>query len=323
MSWRRLTVYGLRLRAFLVIGLGWLLLVGVSSAAGGSARIPVAASILPLGDFCQKIGGERVRVQVLIPPGASPHVFEPTPSAVAQALAARLFVYVGGGLDPWAERLLKSQAAKNLRGVEAVWGLELIQGVEEQNHQHRDPGGVGKSYLEHEEHHMGGNPHVWLDPVLVQDICRRVGQALMELDPLHRQVYEANLAAYVKELEKLHQEISAQVQTFRRREYVCFHPAFAYFARRYHLREAGVIELSPGREPTPRQIQRIVQAIRFSGVKAVFAEPQLNPRVAEVIAKEAGAKVVLLDPLGGVPPYGGDYLALMRHNLSNMLEAMR
>jgi len=164
---------------------------------------------------------------------------------------------------------------------------------------------------------------VWLDPVWAQDICQRIAQALMELDPAHRQVYKANLAAYLRELEELHQEISGKVKTFRVREYVCFHPAFSYFARRYGLREAGVIEVSPGREPTPRHIQKIVEFLRGQRVKVVLAEPQLSTRVAEAVAREAGARVLKLDPLGGRPPYGTDYLALMRYNLGVLSEVMQ
>ena len=112
-------------------------------------------------------------------------------------------------------------------------------------------------------------------------------------------------------------------QGWRLRDYVSFHPAFTYFARRYGLNEVGVIEVAPGREPTPRHLQDLVAAIRRYGIKVVFAEPQLNPRVAEVIAQEAGVKVLMLDPMGGRPPYGSDYLKLMRHNLAALDEALR
>ena len=157
----------------------------------------------------------------------------------------------------------------------------------------------------------------------VQGICRRIAEALIKIDPEHRPAYEANLGRYLAELDGLNQEIANKVAGFRLREYVCFHPAFPYFARRYGLKEVGVIELAPGREPTPRHIQKIVQAIRKYGVRVVFAEPQLSHRVAAVIAREAGAKVLILDPLGGQPPYGTDYLKLMRYNLSVLEQAMQ
>lgn len=258
-------------------------------------KIPVAASIGPLGDFCRNVGGERVAVSVLMPPGGSPHVFEPTPQAVAQAMQARVFVYVGAGLDPFAERLVAAAEAASQVRVEAIAGMTLL----------------------------ADNPHVWLDPVLAQDICRRIAGALTEVDPAHRQFYQNNLSRYLEKLEALHQENSRRTAAFTVREFVSFHPSFTYFARRYGLREAGVIEAAPGREPTPGHIQNIVRAVPKYHVRVVFAEPQLSPRMAEVIAREAVVKVLMLDPLGGRPPYGDDYLRLMRYNLDMMEQAMK
>jgi zinc transport system substrate-binding protein len=295
--------------------------LGMAASSPATTKISVAASILPLGDFCQKIGGNQVEVHVLVPPGASPHVFEPSPTAVAQAMAARVFVYVGAGLDPWAERLLAAQKTPGQAVVEAVAGIPLIKDVDE--HEHEEAGAKEPEEGEPHHHHEAGNPHVWLDPVLAEDICRRIAQALIQVDPAHKNIYEVNLALYLGELQKLNQDIKAIVATFRQREYVSFHPAYAYFSRRYGLREVGVIEAAPGREPSPGHLQRIIAAIKKTGVKAVFAEPQLSSRVAEVIAQEAGVKVLILDPLGGRPPYGSDYLKLMRHNLAVLAQALQ
>lgn len=305
-----------------------LLLAGGATVAAGAAvpeKLPVAASILPLGDFCQRIGGDRVAVSVLIPPGASPHVFEPSPGAVAQAVRAKVFVYVGAGLDPWAQRLAeRGQVAAGPGLVQAVAGIPLVADVAGAGGQDEGEVQVGHSHRRGAAHrHQEGNPHVWLDPVLAQDICRRLAAALMAVDPGNRALYEANLKRYLAELEALHQEIQATVAAFRLREFVSFHPAFSYFARRYGLKEVGVIEAAPGREPTPGHLRRLVEDIRKLGVKAVFAEPQLSPRVAEAIAREAGVKVLILDPLGGRPPYGSDYLQLMRHNLAVMSRALQ
>jgi zinc transport system substrate-binding protein len=309
---------------FLAVFLALCILVAPPVAAQGTSaapKIPVAASISPLGDFSRNVGGERVEVMVLIPPGASPHVFEPTPQAVAQAMRSRVFVYVGAGLDPWAERLLAARRSESLAVVEAVAGLELIQDASHSHHHGHgghEPHGHGQGHS-----HEQGNPHVWLDPVLAQDICRRIAAALIQVDPAHRETYESNLSRYLEELEALHQESAHRIAAWRLREFVSFHPSFTYFARRYGLKEVGVIEAAPGREPTPAHIRAIVSAIRKYGVRVVFTEPQLSPRVAEVIAREAGVRVSLVDPLGGRPPYGDAYLKLMRFNLDAMERAMQ
>lgn len=288
----------------------------------------MVASIIPLGDFCRQLGGERVTVQVLIPPGASPHVFEPSPSVIAKANQALVFVYIGAGLEPWAEKILRSRGTTEFVVVEAVQGIPLLRDVGK-HHESRKSAPAHEAAAEKSKpggashHHESGNPHIWLDPVLAQEICRHLAAALIQVDPKHRPYYETRLQHFLGELEALHEEIKESVNTWRLRDYVCFHPAYTYFARRYGLREVGVIEVAPGREPTPRHLQEIVAAIRRHGLRVVFAEPQLNPRVAQVIAQEAGVKVLVLDPIGGRPPYGSDYLKMMRYNLAILQEAMK
>jgi zinc transport system substrate-binding protein len=322
---------GLRVRALIfqafVAGCGLAGLMTSAGAAVPSGSIPVAATILPLGDFCRQIGGDRVNVQVLIPPGASPHAFEPAPSVMASASRARVFVYVGAGLEPWADKLLRARGPGDLVVVEASRGVPLL-GTTEQHHDHskaedRDRGDHHPGKETVHDSHLGGNPHLWLDPVLAQEICRKIAAALIQADPNHSAHYEANLKAYLATLEGLNREIEQHASRWRLRDYVTFHPAFSYFARRYGLKEVGIIEAAPGREPTPRHLQDLVATIRRSGIKVVFAEPQLNPRVAEVIAQEAGAKVLMLDPMGGRPPYGDDYVGLMRYNLSMLDQALK
>ncbi len=328
LSCRRFRVRGWKVLALVI--LGWCCLAlpgGLARAAAPAGPLPVAATILPLGDFCRQIGGDLVQVQVLIPPGASPHAFEPAPSVMARASQARVFVYIGAGLEPWADKLLRSRGRDGLVVVEAAQGIPLL-GMAPHHHEPHTAGAV-----EHDDHHPGkaaaphsrlaGNPHIWLDPVLAQEICRKIAAAFIQADPAHRARYEANLTNYLAALDALNRDIAAKARTWRLRDFIAFHPSFAYFARRYNLHEVGTIEEAPGREPTPRHLQDLVAAIRRYGIKVVFAEPQLNPRVAEVIAQEAGVKVLRLDPMGGAPPYGSDYLLLMRANLAALDAALR
>ena len=128
---------------------------------------------------------------------------------------------------------------------------------------------------------------------------------------------------YVEKLAQLDQQIAATTAAFGRREFVGFHPSFTYFALRYHLKEVGIIEVAPGREPTPRALRNIMQAIRHYGIRVIFSEPQFSSRMAEVLAKEADVSVLPLDPIGGRPPYGADYLKMMEYNLATMAQAMK
>jgi zinc transport system substrate-binding protein len=294
--------------------------LALASNAAPPEKILVAASILPLADFCRHLGGDRVEVQVLIPPGASPHAFEPAPSVIARAGRALVFVYIGAGLEPWAERLLKARGTKGLTVVEVAASLPLLSGDDDHHGGAVEEKGADS---DHGHHHATGNPHIWLDPVIAQEICTRIARAFMQVDPEHRAEYEANLSNYLASLKELDQDYRTQISTWRLKAFISFHPAFSYLAKRYGLREVGVLEPAPGREPTPRHLQAIVRTVRQYGIRVIFTEPQLNPRMAEVIAQEAGARVLVLDPMGGKPPYGSDYLKLMRFNLAEMAEAMK
>jgi zinc transport system substrate-binding protein len=314
-----------RRKNFLLIFVGLLLglFVGPVPAACQPDKLQVAASILPLADFCREIGGNKVEVQVLIPPGASPHVFEPSPGMLANLANAKVLVFVGAGLEPWLDKFMQAWQGKKPAVVEATHGIALITEI---------PGHAGeavppiKSQVQeagHRHEHGSGNPHIWLDPILVQDICRRIASAFIKTDPDNKATFEKNLEHYLDQLAQLDQEISAATETFRLREFVGFHPSFSYFARRYHLKEVGIIEVAPGREPTPRALQNIMRAIQRYGIKVIFSEPQFSPRMAEVLAKEAGVSVLQLDPIGGRPPYNDNYIKMMQYNLAALAKAMR
>jgi len=285
-------------------------------------KIKVAASIFPLADIVRNVGGDLVEVEVLIPPGASPHVFEPTPEAFRKFAQTRLFVMVGAGLEFWAQKLITATAGEDLVVVRAIDGVHLLRVDENhpalQKHQAED------REVPHEgDEHQGSNPHVWLDPLVAESLAQRIALALIELSPEHAQDLRQRLDRYLEKLNDLDETIRETVRQFPNKEFVAFHPAWSYFARRYGLVEVAVIQQSPGREPTPKDLQKIIQAIEDYGIKAVFAEPQLNPSAASAIASEAGVKVLFLDPLGGPDLLGRDsYIGLMDYNLEIMREAM-
>jgi zinc transport system substrate-binding protein len=317
-----------RVLATICLGLALVMALGDRPARSQAPPLQVSASILPLADFCRQIGGERVEVQVLIPAGASPHTFEPSPGLLTGLKKSRVVVYIGAGLEPWMEKFLRTLREPKPTVVSAAQGLELIEAV----HDHVRGDAVQqqgqpptKKSGGHGHHHAHGafNPHVWLDPLLAQDICRRIAAAFIAADPPGQETYTRNLTNYLAALTQLHQTILATTGEFRIRQFVSFHPSFSYFARRYDLKEAGVIEVAPGREPTPRALKNIIAAIGHYGINVIFSEPQFSPRMAEVLAQEAGVSVLALDPLGGRPPYGDNYLKLMEYNLQTMAQAMQ
>ncbi|BCB95836.1 periplasmic solute-binding protein [Dissulfurispira thermophila] len=275
--------------------------------------VKVIVSIHPLYDITKQIGKDKVIVKTLLPPAASPHTFEPTPKQMMELYNAKVFIKIGAGLEFWADRVVKAASNKNLMVIDLSNDMPLIYGIHEHEHEH----GHG---------HKGqtADPHFWLDPVLTKKIVDRVANTLIKIDPQNRKLYTDNADSYKKELDRLNEEILQKVKIFKTREYVTFHPAWNYFSKRYGLKVIGVIEEAPGRELAPRDIARIIQGLKKSNARVVFAEPQFNPKIAEAIAKEVNAKVLFLDPIGAANiPDRDTYIKLMRYNLLQMEKAMR
>jgi zinc transport system substrate-binding protein len=270
----------------------------------GADRIKVAVSIAPLADLAQQVGGEQVTVTTLVPPAASPHTYEPTPAQVREVAEADVLALIGLGFEFWAEDVIESAANPDLIVVRTSEGIEVIHDEHE-----------------HEEHEIG-NPHVWLNPRNAMVQVRHLRDALIEADPAHRADYEANTEATLAQLEALDEEIAAQVATWSHREFIAFHPSWVYFAQRYGLVEAAVIERTPGREPSPAELAEIIETARRLGARAIFAEPQFSSKAAETIAAESGAQVLFLNPLGGAEG-PTSYLEMMRYNVAQMGKAMK
>jgi zinc transport system substrate-binding protein len=305
-------------------GLGWLMrvmvravlvLVVLGALLGSMAcerqvssdKLTVVATIFPLADFVKNVAGDKVDVITLLRPGDSPHTYEPTSRDMKAVAQAKLLVVNGAGLDFWVEKL-KTAASDNLVVVDTSAAL-AEEGL----------------LLSGDEHDDGGtNPHYWLDPVLAQKQVGAIAAALVAADPDNKDFYLENVADYIAQLKSLDEEIRNVTQSFSSREFITFHPAWTYFARRYDLVEAAVIEEAPGKEPTIDDIRRIVDKVRNLKVKAIFAEPQFSTKAADTIAADSGAEVLLLDPIGGPKLAGKDsYIALMRYNVGQMGEAMQ
>ena len=283
---------------------GLMVVTGAGCSGGGGARqrearkVLVVASIPPLADFARQVGGERVRVETLVQPGMSPHTFEPTPAQLEAISKASVLVLNGVGLEPWADELIEAAGNEELEVVRTAEGLEIID---------ERPHGQGRA---------SGNPHVWLDPMCAMHQVEWIWKALSRADPAGGPTYDRNARAYGAQLLALDREIAAAIGGFETRRFVAQHSVWTYFAKRYGLLEAGVVETTPGREPTPGEIAEVVRTVRDTGVRAIFAERQLSQKAAGVIAAESGAKVVVLDPLGS------DYMRMMRENVEKMGEGL-
>lgn len=257
----------------------------------GSGPVRVATSISVFSDMVRQVGGDRVTVLSLIPPGADAHTYQPGPQDVRRLGDVRAIFINGAGLEESLMGVLENNAPAGARMVELSAGLTPIT---------YEAAEVGPGEEEHagEEHqeHEGGNPHFWLNVQNAKRYVERIRDTLVEVDPEGRTAYASNTERYLRELDETDAYIKSQIATIppAQRKLVTFHDAFPYFAEAYGLELVGFVVRAPGREPSAREIKELGDTIREENVRTVFKEPQLNAKVLDRAAKDAGVKVDVL-----------------------------
>jgi zinc transport system substrate-binding protein len=305
-----LRIYGSSRSAAFVLALAMVVLslavpAGCSKQASG--RLKVTASIVPLADFVRNVGGDLVSVEVMVPPGASPHTYEPTAGQLEFLSSSRVLVINGLRLESWVTDVVRKVGNKNL--------LQVVTGD-----------AVPKSsLLPSIEVNAITDEHIWLDPHLAIYQVNAIRDGLIEADPKNRDIYTRNANDYTAELSTLDKQIASETATFTKRAFISMHPSWAYFAKRYKLDQAGAIEVLPGKEPSAKQIVDLVDTIKRLRITVIFVEPQFNPKPADVIAAEVGGvQVRFIDPLGDPnKPDVSTYIKMMRHDVVVMGEVLK
>jgi zinc transport system substrate-binding protein len=266
-------------------------------------KIGVVVSIEPQADFAAAVGGGKLVVTVMVPPGADPHTYEPTPSQLVKVSRAKMYAKVGSGVEfelAWMDKI--SQQNEKMLIVDCSKGVQIME-MEEHQGDEDDCG-----------HHQGGDPHIWLSPqnakLMVENIC----SGLIQVDLQNEAYYTRNRDEYLAKLDALDKDIREGLSRVINRRFMVFHPAWGYFARDYNLAQIP-IEVG-GKEPSAKDIADLIRKAKELGIKIIFAEPQFNPKSAETIAKEIGGRVVFIDPLAE------DYISNMRLVLDELVKAM-
>ena len=251
------------------------LLAPVSPADARADGVKVAATIFPLYDITRQVGGPVADVVLILPPGASPHTFEPTPAGVRALAGARALFAVGHGLDAWAARLARGAGVSRLIQVDAGIALRRVDGAVD--------------------------PHYWLSARNASAIAGVVAAELERLAPGRRPEIQRSLAAYRTRLAAVDARVRELLADLPSRRIATVHEAFGYFADAYGLEVAAVFEPYPGLEPSPRFVVEFQKKVRAASVRVVFTEPQLALDALQPIARDLGVTLAVLDPLGGLP----------------------
>jgi zinc transport system substrate-binding protein len=226
----------------------------------------ITVSILPQKYFVERIGGERVDVNVMVPPGASPATYEPKSEQLTALGKAAAYLSIGVPFESaWLDRI--ASANSEMRLVDTTRGIEKV----------------------------GQDPHIWLSPTLVKTQAQTIYEALAQLDPTHEAEYEINLDSFIADIDALDADIRKTLAGVENRKFMVFHPSWGYFARDYGL-EMIPIEVG-GQEPSAAELAGLITTAKEEGIRVIFAQPEFSTRDAETIAREISGEVLLISPL--------------------------
>lgn len=282
-------------------------------AASPVDPLNVVVTIPVLKDLTEQVGGPYVHVTSLLSGYENEHTYSPKPSDLIAVRKARLLFEVGIGLEVWVSSLVKNAGSASLRVVTTSKGIALLRDTEHEGAAH--PGEEGER----------GNPHIWMDPENVMTMMRHITEALIQVDPVHATEYRANQASYLRKLDLLRGELCERIVRVADRRFIAHHPAWPYLARRFGFQIVGTIQPQSGSEPSALQLHSLIAMIKKDRIRVVVSEIQLSQRIPELLAKETGARVVVLTTLPGGLPHTDTYLDMLRYNvlqLANALEGL-
>lgn len=229
------------------------------------------------------------------------HDYQLVPDDVQKLEKASAFVVNGAGMEAFLDKAVKQQP--KLKIVDASKGIVLLKNESGEE-----------------------NPHVWVSVSNAIIQVKNIAEQLAALDPANAEKYKSNADVYTKKLESLREDMHSNLDNVKIKDIITFHEAFPYFAKEFNLNIIDVIEREPGTEPSPKELEETIDKVKQLNVKALFAEPQYPAKAAEVIAKETGAKVFILNPAvtgESKPDAYDDYIIIMKKNLDVLKEALQ
>ncbi|KKR22007.1 MAG: ABC-type metal ion transporter, periplasmic subunit [Parcubacteria group bacterium GW2011_GWE2_39_37] len=280
--------------------IGFVLLIFSPAMPKKKDQLQVVASFYPLYYFSQYVGGARAEVINLTPAGVEPHEYELTTRDMASLENADLLVMNGGGMESWSDDVIKNFPGINL----VVVGEKLAIKKENVN-----------------------DPHYWLSPLLAQQMVDNILMSFKQADPKNSQYYQANSDKFKAALVELHNDYQKGLNVCSNKTIVTAHQAFGHLSETYGLNQISIFGISPESEPSTRQLMEITETVKKNNIGYIFLESLADPRFSEMVAKETGAKTLVLNPLEGLTEAesaaGKNYLTEMRGNLENLKIALQ
>ncbi|XWK90840.1 MAG: metal ABC transporter substrate-binding protein [Phormidium sp.] len=290
---------------------------GVAQTSLQTPKLKVVTTFLPMYWFTRAVTGDLAQVEVLVPPGSEIHDYQATPNDVQAIAQADVLVKNGMGLEEFLESTVKNAQNPKLKQIEASRGIQPLQQLSPVV---KPVQTKGKG---HDHDRAEGNPHVWLDPVLAIKQVENIRDGLIAADPENKDVYQANAAAYIKQLQALDQQFQQRLKSFNNQcTFITFHDAFPYLAKRYQLKQVAVVEI-PEDQLSPDDIQKTIATVKKYNVKALFGEPGTDNKLLTSLSQDLNLTLRTLDPLERGDKDPQYYITGMKSNLQGIEAACR
>lgn len=262
------------------------------------SRIPVVVSFNAMKEFTDIVGGNKVKVKVMIPQGTEPHEFEPSAKDLTELGSCKVFVYNGSGMENWAGKAIASAARKDMIAVDASMGYKQIK--------------IGN----------GTDPHVWLSIKGGEYEAGRIRDALVKADPLNKKYYDSNYSLFYSRLEKLNREYKVKFSKVKNKSFVTGHAAFGYLCRDFGLKQNSVEDVFADGEPSAKNMKLLIDYCKANKIKTIFAEDMVSPKVSQTLADEVGAKVLKIYTVESRED-NKDYLKSLEYNLNVIYNSIK
>ncbi len=269
-----------------------------------AGKVAVVATFNAMKEFAEAVGGDKIEVATVIPDGMEPHDFEPKAQDLAALSRAKVFIYNGLGMEPWAEEAIAAAKNDSLIAVDASDGADAIETSQ-----------AG------EKEHGKYDPHLWLSLKGAEIEAQNIKDGLIKADPENKDYYEANCSNYVEKLEKLYKTYCEKLEGLNKKSFVTGHAAFAYLCRDFGLTQKSVEDVFAEGEPGPRQLAELADYCREENVTVIFAEKMVSPEVSRTLAEEIGAKVDTIYTMASAED-GKSYLERMEDNLNKIYASL-
>ena len=293
-------------------------------------KIKVATTIKAVESLVKAVGKDKVEIQKIVPDGTEIHEFEPKAQDILKLSNAKMFVYNGDELETWADKAVESVKNKNLKVVELAKGLDKLDVKEndilddDKDHDHDDDHKKEKKSEDkdekkegHHHHHDGKDPHTWLSLKNAKKYVEKIKESLIEVDSKNKEFYEKNAKQVTEEIDKLYNEYSEKFAKSTKKNFVIGHPALAYLANEFGLKQLSVEDVFGEGTPTIAKMKALVEYCKKHNVKGILTESTANKDVINTVSRETGAKVlpvyIMEDPAESL-----EYVEAMKKNLETI-----